>query len=85
MNKHKHHYPYFIRWYDDWSISGKMIERHCYCFKCNKEFIIRLHPNHMYVEGMSFGLERGRETVSKLRKSLPKIIDRYNKSKKVKK
>ena len=78
----KHHYPYFLRWYDDFSESGKMIERHCYCFKCEKEYVIRLHPKTMGMEFMNFGLEKGRETVKKLRKQLPKIIKEYQKDSK---
>ena len=75
-----HKYPYFQRWCDDWSESGKMIERHCYCFKCEKHIILRVHPKRMEVEGMSFGLEKGRETIEKLRKQLPKIIKEYEKN-----
>lgn len=74
-----HHYPYFLRWFDDWSESGKMIERHCYCFVCEKEYIIRLHPKHMVLELMEFGYDKGRETIAKIRKNLPKTIRRYKK------
>lgn len=72
-----HRYPYFTRWWDDWSKSGKMIERHCYCFICEKEYIIKLNPNHMDVPRMNFGLEKGRETIDKLRKKLPKMVIKY--------
>lgn len=80
----EHKYPYFQRWYDDFSESGKMIERHCYCFKCEKEYIVRLHPKHMHMPSMEFGLEKGRETIAKLRKKLPATIKRYNKLMEVK-
>lgn len=76
----EHHYPYFIRWYDDFSESGKMIERHCYCFKCEKEYILRLNPKSLYMMGRSFGLEKGRETIEDLRRELPNIIKKYNKN-----
>lgn len=74
----EHHYPYFLRWYDDLSKSSKMIERHCYCFKCEKEYIIKLHPKTFGVGLMNLGLEKGRETIEKLRKQLPNIIKEYN-------
>ena len=74
---HEHHYPFFQRWYDDYSLSGKMIERHCYCFRCNKEFVIRLNPSHMVIEHIQLGKEKNRETVSKLRKNLPKVIRQW--------
>ena len=72
-----HRYPYFLRRFDDWSNSGKMIERHCYCFICEKEYIIRLHPKHMQVSDMSFGLKRGEETIEKFRRKLSQIINKY--------
>lgn len=50
-----HYYPDFLRNYDDLSVSGKMIERHCYCFKCKREFIIRLHPKHLDMEHLELG------------------------------
>lgn len=80
IREHKHHYPFFIRWYDALSISGKSLERHCYCFKCEKEFIIRFNLEKMYMPHVSYGLEKGRETIEKLRKQLPEIIRKYNKN-----
>ncbi|MDP1729205.1 MAG: hypothetical protein Q8L27_03325 [archaeon] len=76
---HKHHYPYLQRWYDDFSESGKMIERHAYCFKCKKEFIIRFNPNSMPIKDMEFGLVKGRETIAKLKKDFYKTIKEYDK------
>lgn len=72
----KHHYPYFQRWYDDFSESGKMIERHCYCFICRKEFIIRMNPSHMNIERMDFGKDR---TLSQIWRELPSSVNKFTK------
>lgn len=72
-----HRYPYLVRWFDDWSDSGKMIERRCYCFICKKVFITRIHPKVLDVENLDFGYDR---TMSGLKKELPKLIKKYKKN-----
>lgn len=73
----EHRYPYFQRWYDNLSKSGKSIERHCYCFICEKEYIIRLRISSMHMPSVNFGLEKDRETISKLKRNLPIFIKKY--------
>jgi len=80
-NKNKfcnHRYPYVMRWYDDISKSGKMIERHCYCFICEKEFIVRYRFDSLHEP--TFGYEKGRETIAKIKKQLSKNIIQYIKN-----
>ena len=73
-----HYYPDFLRNYDEFSKSGKIIERHCYCFGCRREYIVKLNPEKLAnVKHIEFGNKQTIAQLGKQRKEEWKLLSNH--------